>query len=92
LNSKHSSNDIDNVDETDNFCKLLPHRIFFKEEKCPLGKRAKDRLTTAVCTNMTGTDKSATASHWKIKESTLLQKCESLSVNYKANSKAWVTG
>lgn len=89
----YSPDDIFNMDETGIFYKLLPDRtLCFKQEKCHGGKRAKDRLTAAVCANMSGTEKLPLLVIGKSKNPRCFKNVKSLPVDYKANSKAWMTG
>jgi transposase len=67
----YSPDQIYNADETGLFFRLLPDKTFeFKDVKCHGGKQSKDRLTALVCANM-----SAHVRYWKIKKSSLFQKC-----------------
>ena len=55
---KISLDQIYNANETGIFYRLLPDKTLeFKNVSCHSGKLSKDRLTTMVCANMSGSDK-----------------------------------
>ena len=57
--NEYDENDIFNMDESGLFWRMLPGcTLAFRAEKCHGGKLSKDRLTVAMCCNMTGTEKS----------------------------------
>ena len=89
----YKADDIFNMDETGMFYKLLPDRtLCFRNEKCHGGKRAKDRLTAAVCCNMSGTEKWPLFVIGKAQNPRCFKNVKSLPVTYKANKRAWMTG
>ena len=88
-----SPDDVFNMDKTGMFYKLLPDRtLCFRDEKCHGGKRAKDRLTAAVCCNMTSTKKCPLFMIGKSQNPRCFKNVKSLPVTYKANKRAWITG
>jgi len=91
--SDYSPDDIFNMDETGVFYKMLPDRtLCFKDEKCHGGKCAKDRLTAAICTNMSGSEKLPLLVIGKSANPRCFKNVKSLPVDYRANKKAWMTG
>ncbi|XP_067947324.1 tigger transposable element-derived protein 6-like [Watersipora subatra] len=58
LLQRYTYNDIFHMDETGLFYKLMVDKtLHFKGEKCCGGKLSKERLTVALCANMSGTEK-----------------------------------
>jgi len=89
----YSADDVFNMDETGVFYKMLPDRtLCFRDEKCHGGKRAKDRLTAAVCCNMSGSEKWPLLVIGKSQNPRCFKNVKSLPVTYKANKRAWMTG
>ena len=88
----YSPDDIFNMDETGIFFKLLPDRtLCFKNEDCHGGKKSKDRLTVAVCANMSGSEKWPLLVIGKSRNPRCFKNVKTLPVSFKANHKAWMT-
>lgn len=89
----YNPDDIFNMDETGLFYKVLPEKtLTFRGEKCSGGKRAKERLTVIICSNMSGTEKMPLLVIGKSQNPRCLRNVRSLPVTYKANKRAWITG
>lgn len=74
------------------FLKLLPDRTLkFRNEKCVGGKLSKERITSLVCANMTGTDKRKLLVIGKAKRLRCFKNVKALPVNYQANARSWMT-
>lgn len=87
-----SEDDTYNADETGLFYKLTPDRTLkFKGEQCKGGKLSKERITALLCTNMSGKDKRKLLIIGKSKNPRCFKNVVRLPVDYKANSKAWMT-
>lgn len=85
-------NDIYNADETGIFFKCLPDKtLALKGEVCSGGKKAKDRLTALVATNMSGTDKLPLLVIGKVSKPRCFKNVRTLPVEYTFNKKAWMT-
>jgi len=54
---KYPKEDVFNIDETGLFYRKTDKTLSFKGEKCSGGKLSKERLTVALCANMSGTEK-----------------------------------
>jgi len=55
---KYPKEDVFNLDETGLFYRLMTDQtLSFKGEKCSGGRLSKERLTVALCANMSGTEK-----------------------------------
>ncbi|XP_033730921.1 tigger transposable element-derived protein 4-like [Pecten maximus] len=90
--SEYQPNNIFNADETGIFYRLLPDRTLdFKGTDCHGGKRSKERLTTLVCANMTGTEKLPLFIIGKSIKPRCFKNVSSLPTEYTANKKAWMT-
>jgi transposase-like protein/uncharacterized membrane protein len=90
--AKYKSVDVFNADETGLFWRLLPDKTFsFKNEKCYGGKKSKERITVVVCSNMDGSEKWPLFVIGKFKSPRCFKGLKKLCVNYRANSKAWMT-
>lgn len=84
----YDANDIYNADDTGIFYKCLPDKTHaLKGEICSGGKKAKDRLTALVASNMSGTDKLPLL---LIGKPRCFKNVKSLPVKYTFNSKAWM--
>lgn len=90
--AKYNSADVFNADETGLFWRLLPDKTFsFKNEKCHGGKKSKERITVVVCCNMDGNEKWPLFVIGKFKNPRCFKGLKKLCVNYRANSKSWMT-
>ena len=89
----YSLNDIYNMDETGLFYKLLPNQTLAKKGTKESGtKKSKERVTIALCSNATGTDKLRPLLIGKSAKPRPFKNFEpSLYVDYKYNKKAWMT-
>lgn len=84
--------DIFNMDETGLVFKRLPNKMYYhKSEKCHGGKAAKDRITVALTTNMSGTEKLPPLVIGKSLKPRCFKNVKSLPVTYRNNQKAWMT-
>ena len=92
LLSLYSPECIYNVDETGLFYKLRPDKtLTFKGDKCSGVKKQKDRLTVLVGVSMSG-KKLPLLVIGKSKSPRCFSGIKSLQLEYKSNTKAWVTG
>ena len=83
--------DVYNVDETGLFWRLLPNKtLAFKGEQCTTGKKSKDRITVLIGANMTGSEKLPLLVIGKSAKPRCFKNAK-IPVDYKANSKAWMT-
>lgn len=90
---KYSPMNIYNADETALFYKLTPEKTLeFKNVSCQGGKRSKERLTVLVCSNMSGDDKVPLLVIGKSANPRCFKNVKTLPVEYKNNTKAWMTG
>lgn len=88
---KYEPKDVFNLDETGLFWKLLPNKTMaFKGERCTAGKKSKERLTVVVGANMDGSEKLPLLVIGKSAKPRCFKNAE-IPVDYKANSKAWMT-
>jgi hypothetical protein len=78
---------------TDYFSSLLPNKTMtFKGEKCHGGKRSKERITVALCTNFDGTDKRRPIVIGRSQNPRWMKKMKQpIPVLYRANKSAWMT-
>lgn len=89
IQQDYAENDIYNMDETGLFYKLITDKtLHYKGEKCSGGKLAKDRITVALCTNMTGSDKLTPLVIGKSAKPRCFKNIRSYPCEYKSNSKA----
>nr|XP_050046565.1 tigger transposable element-derived protein 4-like [Dermacentor andersoni] len=89
---EYDAKNIDNVDETALFSKLLPSKsLSFKGEKCTGGKLSKDRLTVLIGANMTGSEKLKPLVIEKSKHPRCFKNVATSPVSCQANGKAWMT-
>ncbi|XP_031340904.1 tigger transposable element-derived protein 4-like [Photinus pyralis] len=92
IKEEYSENDVFNADETGLFFKLTPDKTLkFRGEKCVGGKLSKERITVLVCANMSGTEKRKLLVIGKSQNPRCFKNVRSLPVDYRANSKAWMT-
>lgn len=90
--SEYDENDIFNMDESGLFWRLLPDRtLAFRAEKCHGGKLSKERVTIAMCCNMTGTEKCPLLVIGKFRCPRCFKGIKNLPVTYEASPKAWMT-
>ena len=81
-----------NADETGLFYRLLPDRTLeFKNVDCHGGKQSKERITTLVCANMSGSDKLPMFVLGKSSKPRCFKNAKTLPTQYNANMKAWMT-
>ena len=91
-NVKYAPCDVYNCDETGLYFKALPeHSMCFKDQKPSGGKKAKERLTVLVTTNMDGSDKRTPLVIGKSLNPRCFRGVSNLPVSYKANKNAWMT-
>lgn len=79
-----------NADESGLFWRLLPKKIFVHREDAPGRKIAKDRITIMPCSNASGTHKWNLLVIGKAKNPRAFKNLN-LPVDYKNQSKAWMT-
>ena len=94
LLSKYGPDDIYNADETGLYYRATPDgTLAFKEESVCGSKKAMDRVTALVCSNMSGTDKKKLMIIGKSANPRCFKgiKVQSLPVDYKHNKNAWMT-
>ena len=90
LEQYHRDN-VFNLDETGLFWQLLPNKTMaFRGERCTGGKKSKQRITLLVGANMSGSEKFPLLVIGNSKRPRAF-KNKVIPVNYKANSKAWMT-
>lgn len=86
------SDDVYNMDETGIFFRMTPDKtLTFKGDPCHGGKKSKERITVAVCSNMVGSDKMELLVIGKFQNPRCFKNSKSLPVQYLANRKAWMT-
>ena len=86
-----SADDVFNLDETGLFWQLLPNKIMaFRGEQCTGGKKSKQRITFLVGANISGSEKFPLPVISNSKRPRAFKNKE-IPVEYKANSKAWMT-
>lgn len=74
------------------FSKLIPDKTFrLKGETCADGKLSKERLTVFVVANMSGTEKRPLLVIGKPRNPGCFKNVRNLPVDYKNNTKAWMT-
>lgn len=89
----YQEQDIFNADETGLFFKCLPDKtLTFKNEKCHGGKHSKERVTLLLAANMDGSEKLRILLIGKSNKPRCFRGVKWLPLDYKANSKAWMTG
>lgn len=72
--------------------KATPSKTYtFSGEKCHGGKCSKERLSVLFCCNMDGSEKVRLLLIGKAKRPRALRQMQSLSVDWEANKKAWMT-
>ena len=95
LREAYADEDIYNADETAFYYRALPEgSLTFKSDSVAGSKKSKFRVTVLVATNMTGTDKLPLMMIGKSKDPRCfrgLKGKKSLPVDYRNNSKAWMT-
>lgn len=88
----YSKEDIYNADETGVFYNVTPQYTFkFKGEKCVGGTLSKNRLTTLVCSNMSGTDKKRLLVIGKSKNPRCFKDVKNIPTDYESSTNAWMT-
>lgn len=93
LLKKYCERDVFNADESGLFFKCLPDKtLTFKNQKCHGGKNSKQRVTLMLAANMDGSEKLKILLIGKIVKPRCFRGIKWLPVEYKANSKAWLTG
>lgn len=93
LIQKYSERDVFNADETGLFFKCLPDKtLTFKNMQCHGGKNSKQRVTLMLAANMDGSEKLKILLIGKSEKPRCFRGVKWLPVDYKANSKAWMTG
>ncbi|GFO06404.1 tigger transposable element-derived protein [Plakobranchus ocellatus] len=81
------------MDETGLFFKCLPNRtLALKGEKGTGGKIPQERITLIVAANMSGTEKLPLLTIGKFQKPRCLKNIKTLPTEYKASTKAWMTG
>lgn len=89
----YQERDVFNADETGLFFKCLPdNTLTFKNQKCHGGKHSKQRVTLMLGANMDGSEKLKILLIGKSNQPRCFRGVKSLPLDYKANSKAWMTG
>lgn len=92
IKENFKDDDIFNADETGLFYKLTPDKTLrFKGETCSGGKMSKERITVLVAANLSGTEKRKLLIIGKVKHPRCFKNIKQLPVNYKSNSRAWMT-
>ena len=93
LISGYKPDDIYNMDETGLFYRALPDRtLAIKGQECIGGKKAKDRITLALCVSMTGEFERPLVIGRAAKPRCFKHLClDKLPVTWKFNKKAWMT-
>ncbi|XP_067936827.1 tigger transposable element-derived protein 6-like [Watersipora subatra] len=87
----YTYDNIFNMDETGLFYKLMVDKtLHFKGEKCSGGKLSKERLTVALCANMSGTEKEVPIVIGKFKNPRCFKNVTNLPCQYYHNKKAWM--
>lgn len=73
------------------FFRMTPDKTMaFKDDACHGGKKSKERITVAVCSNMDGSDKMKLLVIVKFKNPRCFKNAKSLPVDYYYNRKAWM--
>ncbi|XP_067939534.1 tigger transposable element-derived protein 6-like [Watersipora subatra] len=79
------------MDETGLFYKLMVDKtLHFKGEKCSGGKLSKERMTVALCANMSGTEKEVPIVIGEFKNPRCFKSVTNLPCRYYHNKKAWM--
>ena len=92
LLKNYKPDDVYNCDETGIYYRAMPEgTLAQKSESVSGSKKAKDRITDLVCTNMTGTDKRKLLVLGKSKNPRCFRGAAPTSVSYDANANAWMT-
>ncbi|XP_042913329.1 tigger transposable element-derived protein 4-like, partial [Parasteatoda tepidariorum] len=92
LLQSYAPKDVFNLEETGLFFECMPCKaIMFRSEKCSGGKLSKEWLTILVGTNANGTEKLPLMVIGKAKKPRCSKNVKSLSVEYHANPKTWIT-
>ena len=92
IQSKYDACDIYNCDETGLYFRALPEgTMCFKSEKLSGSKKAKQRLTVLLTTNMDGSDKRMPLVIGKSMKPRCFRGVWSMPVKYTANKNAWMT-
>ena len=92
LIENYREEDIFNADETGLFYRCLPDKtLAFKGEKCHGGKHSKERITLLLAANMNGSEKIKPLLIGKSAKPRCFRGINWLPVDYKSNSKAWMT-
>ncbi|XP_067940521.1 tigger transposable element-derived protein 4-like [Watersipora subatra] len=87
----YTYDEIFNMDETELFYKLMVDKtLHFKREKCKEGKLSKERLTVALCANMSGTKKEVPIVIGMFKNLRCFKNVTNLPCQYYHNKKAWL--
>jgi len=86
---KYPKEDVFNMDETGLFYRLTTDKtLSFKGEKCSGGKLSKERLSVALCANMSGTEKMEPIVIGKYEKPRCFKNVTNLPCVYKFNKKA----
>lgn len=89
----YQARDVFNADETGLFFKCLPdNTLTFKNQKCHGGKHSKQRVTLMIAANMDGSEKLKLLLIGKSNRPRCFRGVKWLPLDYKANTKAWMTG
>uniref|UniRef100_A0A147BDF0 Putative tick transposon n=1 Tax=Ixodes ricinus TaxID=34613 RepID=A0A147BDF0_IXORI len=92
LLAKYEDRNIFNADESGLVYKARPSKTYtFSGERCHGGKCSKERLSVLFCCNMDGSEKVRLLLIGKSKRPRALRQMQSLSVDWEANKKAWMT-
>ncbi|XP_067930663.1 tigger transposable element-derived protein 6-like [Watersipora subatra] len=87
----YTYDDIFNMDETGLFYKLMVDKtLHFKGEKCSGGKLSKERLTVALCANMSGTEKEVPIVIGKFGKPRCFNTVTNLPCQYYHKKKVWM--
>ena len=90
---EYEAKNIYNCDESGLFYRVLPNRtLAFKGQKCSGGKMSKERISVLFCANMDGTDRVPLLCIGKSHNPRSFRGHLTLPTEYRANSKAWMTG
>jgi len=86
---KYPKEDVFNMDETGLFYHLMTDKtLSFKGEKCSGGKLSKERLSVALCANMSGTEKMEPIVIGKYEKPRCFKNVTNLPCVYEFNKKA----
>ncbi|XP_061184351.1 tigger transposable element-derived protein 4-like [Saccostrea echinata] len=90
---EYKPDDVCNADETGLYYRAIPEgTLTFKNQQTSGSKKAKERVTAMIATNMTGTDKRKLLVIGKSKDPRCFRGKKSLPVKYAANRNSWMTG